>query len=629
MVVLGFVLSWAPPAAAKVDPAHITIAVLPTTQGNSVEDLGGVPGMSVGILSAGIGNVSAGQTYLDVSQGARIQESLYDRPLPRLRLAYTAARVQASVWHDVRERADSAPADIAPGLLGTALGRAGTSVGATNGAGAAAVMLVNERGSIPGRSCSGPACSTVVYAGLDELRHLASGLRGDDLLIAMGLPPPPEKPPQNQALVIGIAGRGFEGTLTSDSSRMRGFVLSTDIAPTILDRLGIPVPGDMTGEPIRTDGAADPGYVQQLSDRLAEIGPRRAPVIGVSVLAWLVLTALAWLAFRRPGLEVALTMLATSLVLVPAVLLLGAAIEPSELAERLIVGVGCPALALALLWFAPGLRGLAIAAAVSVAAYGVDVIAGSHLTELSLIGPNPIAGIRFYGIGNELEATIAALVPIGTGAAIAGWSPRTTPRAAALAFAVTGLIAIAMFAPGRFGADVGAAIDIAIGTAVAVGVCLGARRWRWVWVIAAPVAALAALAAIDLVSGGDAHLTRSVLDAGGLGDLGQVFQRRLELSAHSFARYADSVIFWIGVALICAGIAGRRSIRAWFGARDALWAGFVGAIAATLAGTLANDSGALLLVIGTVLCAAAVGVAWATHSERHIPGLWRPSGPVT
>ena len=40
---------------------------------------------------------------------------------------------------------------------------------------------------------------------------------------------------------------------------------------------------------------------------------------------------------------------------------------------------------------------------------------------------------------------------------------------------------------------------------------------------------------IDLVSGANAHLTRSVLDAGGLDDLAEVAQRRLQLSAHSFA----------------------------------------------------------------------------------------------
>ena len=56
----------------------------------------------------------------------------------------------------------------------------------------------------------------------------------------------------------------------------------------------------------------------------------------------------------------------------------------------------------------------------------------------------------------------------------------------------------------------------------------------------------------------------------------------------------------------------------------------MGALAATLAGTLANDSGALLLIIGAVLCAATVGLAWATHAERRSPTFWSPrSGNLT
>ena len=313
----------------------------------------------------------------------------------------------------------------------------------------------------------------------------------------------------------------------------------------------------------------------------------------------------------------------------PALLLLTAAIEPGELAERLTVGVGCPALATLALWIAPGMRGLALCAGASVLAYAVDAIAGSQLTELSLIGPNPIEGVRFYGIGNELEATVAALVPIGTGAALAGWAPRASGRGAAAAFAIAAALAVIAFAPGSFGADVGAAIGLPVGAAVAIGVCLGVRRAGWLWVIVAPLAALAALVIIDLATGGDAHLTRSVLDAGGLGNLGDVFQRRLELSAHSFARYARSFIFWIVIALVVAGLTRWRRIEGWFDGRRTAWAGFNGAIAATLAGTLANDSGALLLMIGAVLCAATAGVAWATREERHPPALWRPAGPVT
>src|SRR5436190_853708 len=141
--------------------------------------------------------------------------------------------------------------------------------------------------------------------------------------------------------------RPLTSSLASDSTRMRGYVVSTDIAPTILERLGIRVPSAMDGERIHTDGAVDAAYVQSLANRLAVIGPRRGPVIGTSLLIWAGLCALGGIAFGARGLRAGLPVLAVTLAYVPAVLLVTAALEPSDTAERLIVAVGSPLLAMA------------------------------------------------------------------------------------------------------------------------------------------------------------------------------------------------------------------------------------------------------------------------------------------
>ena len=72
-------------------------------------------------------------------------------------------------------------------------------------------------------------------------------------------------------------------------------------------------------------------------------------------------------------------------------------------------------------------------------------------------------------------------------------------------------------------------------------------------------------------------------------------------------------MLWVAALAIVAGIAQRRRIESWFRARHAAWAGLAGAAAATVAGTLANDSGGLMLIIGTALCALSAGLAWATQ----------------
>jgi hypothetical protein len=570
--------------------------------------------MGVGLLSAGIGSVPPAQTFIDISQGARLNSSLYDQPVPFLHVTAGAGHepphVPQVLWNRVRDRADAAPADLLPGLLGTTLTRAGVATGAAPPAEPGAALLADEGGVIRHGACRQPVCPRVGVRAVDlgRLGTLVRRLRARDLVIAFERPPPVP----NHALAIGTAGTGLRGTLTSDSTRMRGYVLSTDIAPTILERLGLPVPDEMDGQPIQTEGDPDPAFLRRLDDRLAVTEPRRDPVIGGSVLIWGGLAALAGLAFGWRGLRAALPLLAVTVAYLPAVLLLTAALEPSELAERLIAGLGSPALALVTLRLACVYGALAIAAAASVVGYGSDVIAGSGLTELSLMGPNPAGGVRFFGIGNELEATVAALVPIATSAALVAWVPQVSPRRAALAFAVTGLVAVAAFAPGRFGADVGAAIAIPVGVAVAVAVCLGGPRRRLLLLFAVPIGALAALAAADLLLGGDAHLTRSVLRSGGFDQLGDVVERRLRLSAANFARYAPTPMLWIAALAIVAGIWQRRRIEAWFGNRRTAWAGFLGAAAATVAGTLANDSGALMLIMGTALVALTAGLAWAT-----------------
>ncbi len=119
------------------------------------------------------------------------------------------------------------------------------------------------------------------------------------------------------------------------------------------------------------------------------------------------------------------------------------------------------------------------------------------------------------------------------------------------------------------------------------------------------------IAAIDLLTGANAHLTRSVLDAGGLNDLADVAQRRLQLSAHSFTR--PVVLFFLPLVVALAVLAVRRRdvLHGVLGRSPAIEAGLLGALVATVAGTLANDSGALILEIGTAYLLAFAAFAWA------------------
>ena len=569
--------------------------------------------MSPGLLSAGLGAVSPQQTYLDISQGNRVFNSLYDSELPKLKGDCP------SWWTSAVKRAESAPADIVPGLLTSSLKADGVGVRARGEASctfsphppAASGSRAAKKLSETPRPHAHPPTFEAGESTLGQLPALVRSLHANDLLIAIARPSGQTDDP----LAIGIAGKGFDGNLTSDSTRTDGYVLSTDVAPTILERFKLEIPTEMSGQPIGTEGAVDPAAIESLAARMDVISSRRGPVLGLSALAWAVLLGLAMALTRGRATRVGVRLVGLAVIYLPLVLLAGAAIEPSQSAEVLLVALGAPLLGGATLAALGGYRALAVASALTVLVYAADMIAGSPLTALSLLGPNPGLGVRFYGIGNELEALLAVLIVAGTGAGLAGFAPSASARRCAITFMAVGLPCAFVFAAGRFGADVGAAIVFPVGAAVAAAVIAAGGRRSVLLVVATPFVVLALLVLIDLVSGANAHLTRSVLDAGGLNDLGNVAQRRLQLSADSFGRPILLVFLPVVAALGVLAVVRRQRIRDWLSGVPAMRAGLIGALVATAVGTLANDSGALLLEIGTAFLLVFVGFTW-TESGR-------------
>lgn len=359
--------------------------------------------------------------------------------------------------------------------------------------------------------------------------------------------------------------------------------------------------------------------------RLFEVAERRGPVIGVSLLVWLGAFGVAFAVGRERFGRPAARLFALALVYAPLLCLLAAALEPSVAAERVLLMLGAPALAALTPAVLDGYRALALACVATVLAYAADIVAGSPLTQLSLFGPNPAAGHRYYGIGNELEAILVVLTLVGTGAALSarwpllrhigakgarGGEGETAGIRGPAAFLVVTLVVAFLFAYGGYGADVGAAIALPLGAAVAAAILAGRPRLAW-WALLVPLPALAILALADLLSGADAHLTRTVLQADGGDDVLTVFGRRLSEAGESFGR----PLLLAGLPLTLGGALlawlRRDRLAAWLRGYPAVRAGLLGALAATLAGTLANDSGALLLELGAVYLAAFLAFAWA------------------
>ncbi len=579
------------------------------------EDLDRIPEAAVGLMSPGLGDVPPEQTWLDVSQGARVFDSQYDSPLD---IMFPAPGL-LSGWSAVLERAASAGVTVVPGLLTTLLIRNGVLAATAQSADdpdASSLMTVSRGGVLrpalgrcPGRGCRTKV--TVSTATLSEAAQIASRRTPAEMVVVIESPPAAS----GDQLAIAIAGPGYSGMLRSASTRTPGYVLSTDLAPTLLRYFGIPVPRAMTGLQIGSGGEVDYRALAELEGRYQQVGKRKGTAMLFPLLAWFLVAG--GVALLRGGryARVSLVVLCLAVVLLPAALLLTASMSPSAAIESAIAGLLPVAAALALVRLRPGWEALALACAITVTAFAIDLVAGLSLTPKAVIGPNPGLGARFYGIGNELESTLMILTSIGTGAALQAWGRDLSPGHAGLAFLLTGVAGTVVFASGRFGADVGAAIIFPL--AAVTGAAIVARRPRLIWLGGlAAIAGVILLALIDAVTGGETHFARSVLEGGPSDSTFDVLGHRLEATWQSFTGFSRLPVTVLALVLIALAWGRRKWLQEQLSGVQPVRAGLIAAAVGSLAGALTNDSGALFLHVGVLYIGLAIGFTWAVGPIR-------------
>jgi hypothetical protein len=579
------------------------------------------PGLSVGITSPTLGGYKRPQFSIDLSQGARISTRAYTRKLPALRLA--GSRVVG--WNQVVRRARDAPGDVVPGLLATTIQRAGGAVSYAGVRGAEdteSFAAADEAGRI-GRVSFGPATgfgaraaalwrsSSLLVArlppGAQGSGALAALLRARgprDLVVVVQAPPPRKL----TLLATGAVGPGIGGgVIRSGTTRRDGYIAAPDISATVLLALGIKEPKKMQGERIESRAGHGAQYVKNLKSRLDAILPHRDDAVRLIAACWALALLLLWMVRRGDGLRTAARILLLAGIWIPALCLLTAALEPSGLVEGLIIALGSLALGELTDHFLPWPAAPLLPAAVSFGAHTIDLALGSHLIGLSIAGPNPKGGSRFFGIGNELEIILSLTALIGTGAALTLMPDRPAPRV----FGVTALVAALIIGAGRLGADVGGVITLGAGGAAAVVMSLprGPTRRTIALAVIVPVLAVVALALLDLAIGGGAHLTRTLSNSSGPGDLGKVAVRRWRLSVAGLGRGTTPFTVGVCIVLLVLGAIKRRELLAPLsGERERpLRAAIVGSFFAVVIGALGNDSGPMIVMIGTVSLVLTLG----------------------
>jgi hypothetical protein len=397
---------------------------------------------------------------------------------------------------------------------------------------------------------------------------------------------------------IFVEGSGYQGLLTSSSTRIPGLVSVADVAPTALgreDALGSEPAADATRE------------LRELDERIDENNRARLPA----------------------------TLLVCALVLGLALLAPSAAVP--GFAAALLANLGLGIAGVSDLWAVLVVLGLAVAVGgpllaallrspLMLGSFLVGVV-GAYLLALGLDGTTaalspfgPTQNSRYYGLSNLLETML--LVPALSGAAllfaVLGWA----------AFAGTALLAFATVAGNRFGADGGGAIVLAAGFAVLAVLLAGGGRRALAISVGASLALALGLIGLDAATGGSSHVT-SALDDGPAG-LGRDLVERVQLS---WERATASL--WIGLAVL-----GLLALLALLVARTVRGREPLGdvAVALSLAAAIAvslivNDSPIDVLLVGTAgYAAVAAGMLrapWPASSRSSSPSvLWSSSPPA-
>jgi hypothetical protein len=407
-----------------------------------------------------------------------------------------------------------------------------------------------------------------------------------------------------------MLGPGFRAkVLYSGTTRRTGLVAATDMAPTLLNYLGVPIPKKMEGRTItvRRDGNAE--QVRESMARLDVVLGRRGPALRTFGVALVLMGVALWAARRRDGLRMAARLAFLAILWLPGVALLTAAIEPSRTAEVLTLALGSIALAAVTDRLLPWPLAPVLPAAVVFGAHAIDLARGSPLIGASIAGPNPKGGSRFFGIGNELEIILSLEVLFGLGAALTRIPARYAPRM----FALGCLIAAAIIGSGRLGADVGAVVTLGAGGAGAVLAARGGRLTKRRLVLAAlvPVVAVGALVLLDLATNGGAHLTRTVVHGNGSGEVLDIIRRRLRISFNGLSTPAIAVVCALGVIGCVVAIRRRERVYATLSDHPSFMAGIWGGFWATVIGALSNDSGPVIFALGVLGLLFATGYSWA------------------
>ncbi len=418
------------------------------------------------------------------------------------------------------------------------------------------------------------------------------------------------------APVIWSSARAGAGLLTSPSTGRPGIVLNTDVAPSVLEYFGVKAPREAVGRAMTVESTeGDP--IARLRSDLVRHGAveaaryrlfRAIPVLSAIVLfvaAFFLLVGERVPAIARMLLRAALLLLVSA----PAAMLL-AALRPLSADEMLLtVGAVSVALAFAASWITGWRSGHVLPCLVVVALLAYDLVRGQQMLYWSPFSYSPVAGARFYGIGNEYAGVLLGAGLIG-GASLL-WPRERSGRGERIAVAVALLLLAVLVGMPRFGANLGMSLALAVGASVFI-VYLWRGAVGWPEALAALLAVtvlISSAVVIDLVYLGPeaSHIGRwaSAVRAEGWAAIAGVLSRKMSMNflLLKVSSWTDAAA---GALAVLAVAVAARPARVIAVLRERVWLSpaLIACVTGAAAAFALNDSGIVAASL-TLLYAAA------------------------
>lgn len=432
--------------------------------------------------------------------------------------------------------------------------------------------------------------------------------REKDLLLLVSPTPRGEHVPgTNYVTPVLAAGCSIKpGLLTSPTTKRPGVVRNTDLAPTVLAYYQLNTPAQMYGRPLQAISIdQNLARLTSLYGQLELIYQSRSPVLHNYVLILLILVLLSLAAIFLPHNKVlvqSLKLMLLAIMTVPVSLLLVTLLPHDSFVilvlEIIALTLGITAaISLWMIRHDNVLEPFIIISLFTSLWILIDLFCGAPLQKQSLLGYDPIAGARFYGLGNEYMGVLLGSTIIGITALIT----RLTYYRRQAILAGTGLyflITIYAIAAPEYGTNVGGAIAGAF--AFLVTFLLLARvkfNYQTLLKTVGTVSILLLLLIIydlqrPLESQSHIGRTAHLILQNGPGEMLNIIHRKLSMNIKLIKYTIWSRVFLASLAsLVILFYRPIGVMQRIFSRYTDMYIGFIGVITASIVALIFNDSG--------------------------------------